>query len=90
MKNTKDINEIARLNVKGQITIPNALRKSCLDGSKYVGFKVTPYGILLVPLEVKEKDPYTAQEWKKIEELALCKGKTYKSAKDAKKHIDAL
>lgn len=90
MKNTKDVNEIAKLNVKGQITIPNALRKFYLNGSQFVGFKITPAGILLVPLEVKERDPYTSEEWKKIEELASHKGKIYKTVKDAKKHIDAL
>lgn len=90
MENIKDVNEIAKLNVKGQITIPNALRKFYLNGSRFVGFKITPYGILLVPLEIKERNPYTPEEWKKIEKLAFHKGKTYKSAKDAKKHIDEL
>jgi bifunctional DNA-binding transcriptional regulator/antitoxin component of YhaV-PrlF toxin-antitoxin module len=90
MKEAKDLSEIAKLNLKGQVTIPNAIRKFYLAGSKFVGFRVTPQGILLVPLEVKEKEPYTAQEWKNIEVLASQKGKVYKSAKDAKKHIDSL
>ena len=33
---------------------------------------------------------YTKEEWAKIEELALQKGKTCKSAKSAKKHLDSL
>jgi len=37
----------------------------------------------------KKKTPYTKEEWTKIEELASEKGKTCKSAKSAKKHLDS-
>ena len=84
------LKDITKVNVKGQITIPSPLRKFYLKGSKFVGFKITPEGILLVPLEIKEKTPYTEQEWKKIEELASKKGKVKKTAKSAKNHIDSL
>jgi len=86
----KNIEEIAKLNIKGQITIPNMLRKYYLKGSEYVGFRITPKGILLVPIEIKEKMPYTDEEWRKIEKLTSKKGKTYKSSKSAKAHIDSL
>jgi len=40
--------------------------------------------------EVTAKSPYTPVEWAKIEKLASAKGKIYKSAKEAKKHIESL
>ena len=90
MKNVKNIEEITKLNIKGQITIPNVVRKFYLKGSKYIGFKITPEGILLVPIEIKEKEPYTTEEWHKIEALASQKGKVCKNAKAARKHLDSL
>ena len=42
------------------------------------------------PKKVKKKTPYTKEEWTKIEELASGKGKTFKSAKSAKKYLDSL
>lgn len=82
--------EILTVNPKGQITIPNAVRKFYLRGNRYVELKTIPEGILLIPVDIKEKTPYTKEEWKKIEKLASQKGKTYKSPKSAKKHIDSL
>ena len=90
MKNIKEVNDVAKMNVEGQVTIPNAIRKFYLTGSKFVGFKIVPEGILLVPLEVKEKEPYTAEEWKKIEGLAEKKGKIYKTSKELRMHLDSL
>ena len=82
--------EILTVNPKGQVTIPNAVRKIYLRGNRYVELRTTPKGILLIPVEIKEKTPYTKEEWKKIEKLASQKGKIYKSSKSAKKHIDFL
>jgi hypothetical protein len=53
-------------------------------------FKVSDKGIILSPCEIKEKSPYTEEEWKKIEKLVAEKGKVYKSAEEAKKHIKSL
>ena len=86
----KEVKEVVKLNVKGQITIPNSIRKFYLKGSRFIGFRLTPNGILLVPLEMQEKTPYTAQEWNRIEELASRKGQIKKGAKAAKAHIDSL
>lgn len=84
------LSDIGKLNIKGQITIPNRIRKFCLKGSKHVGFRITEKGILLVPVEIKEKTPYTDKEWEQIENLASKKGKKYKTSKSAKNHIDTL
>ena len=84
------VSDVITINPKGQITIPNLIRKVYLKGNRFVALKVTPQGILLVPVEVKEKASYTKEEWEKIEKLASGKGKVYKSSKAAKKYIDSL
>jgi len=82
---------IIKLNPKGQLTIPNIVRKIFLKGNKFVSLTITPHGIMLTPVEVKEKEmSYTAEEWRKIKQLSSQKGKVYKSAKAAKAHIKSL
>lgn len=83
--------ETAKVTSKGQITIPSSIREILnLEPGSTVMFKVTDKGIMLSPCEIKEKSPYTEEEWKKIEKLVAEKGKVYKSAEDAKKHIKSL
>jgi len=84
--------EYAKLTSKGQITIPNLVRQILrLHKNSLVGFRITQDGIVIVPAKmVEEKTPYTTEEWMEIEELASQKGKTCKSAKSAKKHLDSL
>jgi len=55
-----------------------------------LAFGLSKEGVVLLPCKVTAESPYTASEWAKIEELASAKGKIYKSAKRAKKHIGAL
>ena len=82
---------IVKLNTKGQLTIPNAVRKLFLKGNKYVALTITKNGIMLTPVEVKEKViNYTPEEWEKIKQLTSQKGKVYKSAKAAKSHLKSL
>ena len=81
----------AKVTSKGQITIPNRVRKLLhLNSGASVAFGVTKQGILLVPCKVSAVLPYTPAEWAKIEKLASAKGKGYKTAKEAKDNIDAL
>lgn len=83
--------ETAKLTSKGQITIPSSIREILnLEPGSTVMFKVTDKGIILSPCEIKEKSPYTEEEWKKIEKLVAEKGKVYRSAEEAKKHIKSL
>jgi len=81
----------AKVTSKGQITIPNRVRKLLhLNNGACVAFGVTKQGILLMPCKVAAVSPYTPAEWVKIEKLASTKGKVYKTAKAAKRHIEAL
>ena len=52
--------------------------------------KVTENGVLLSPCEIIEKPSYSAKEWKNIEKIVAEKGKIYKTARAAKKHLDSL
>ena len=83
--------ETAKVTSKGQITIPNRIRKilHVLPGSS-LAFGLSKEGIVLLPCKFTVESPYTHSEWLKIEKLASAKGKVYKSAKKAKRHIEAL
>lgn len=83
--------ETAKITSKGQITIPNRIRKFLhLEEGASVAFGVTKKGIVLLPCKITPESPYTPEEWAKIEKLASVKGKLSKSTKAAKKHIRAL
>ena len=83
--------ETAKITSKGQITIPNRVRKFLhLQEGVSVAFGLSKQGVVLLPCKITIESPYTPQEWAKIEKLASAKGKIYKSAKRAKKHIEAL
>ncbi len=83
--------ETAKVTSKGQVTIPNRIRKILhVSTGASIAFGVTKEGVLLLPCKVTLESPYTPSEWAKIEKLALAKGKMYKSAKKAKKHIESL
>ncbi len=85
------ITEVAKMTTKGQITIPNRIRKllNLKEGSA-VGFGITKDGVILVPCKVTAESPYTEQEWAKIEKLAAEKGKSISSAEVAKEHLKDL
>jgi len=53
-------------------------------------FKVTDKGIFFMPCEIKEKESYTQEEWGKIERLVAERGKSYKTAKGARKYLKSL
>lgn len=83
--------ETAKITSKGQVTIPNRIRKILhLKEGEAIGFSVTKEGVVLVPCEVTAKSPYTAKEWQKIEKLASENGKTFTSTKDAKDYLKSL
>ena len=83
--------ETAKVTSKGQITIPNRIR-DILHVSKgtSLAFGLSKEGIILLPCKITAELPYSVQEWAKIEKLASIKGKVYKNAKRAKKHILSL
>ncbi len=83
--------ETAKVTSKGQITIPNRIRKLLrLQIGASLAFGLSKEGVLLLPCKVTAESPYTSSEWAKIEKLASAKGKAYKSAKAAKKYIESL
>jgi len=81
---------VSHITSKGQTTIPRAVRAmlGLKEGSE-IAFKPATHGFMLVRVTttIKEENPYTPQEWKKIEKLASTKGKTFHSAKAALKHL---
>ncbi len=83
--------ETAKVTSKGQVTIPNRIREILhVSTGTSVAFALSKEGIILLPCKVTAESPYTPSEWAKIEKLASVKGKIYKSAKQAKKHIKTL
>lgn len=83
--------ETAKVTSKGQVTIPSSIRDILnLEPGSTVMFKVTDKGIILSPCEIIEKPVYTTSEWKKIERMVAEKGKAYKTARSAKKHVESL
>lgn len=83
--------ETAKVTSKGQITIPNRIRKILhVSSGASLAFGLSRQGIVLLPCKLIVSSPYTPSEWAKIEKIASLKGKAYKSAKRAKKHIEAL
>ena len=83
--------ETAKITTKGQITIPNRIRKLLhLKEGATVAFGVSKAGILLMSCEVSATSPYTSTEWAKIEKLAAQKEKIHQTASAAKAHIHAL
>jgi AbrB family looped-hinge helix DNA binding protein len=81
---------MSHITSKGQTTIPGAVRKilGLREGSE-IAFKAASGGFMLmrVTTTIKEDNPYTPKEWKKIEKLASAKGKTFPSAESAIKHL---
>ena len=83
--------ETAKLTSKGQVTIPNRIRKLLhLDEGSAVAFGITKEGIVMLPCKVTTQSPYTAKEWSKIEKLAFEKGKIFSDAEAAKAYLKKL
>ena len=82
---------MAIISSRGQVTIPQDVRDIMhIKRGSVVGFEPTKRGILMVAMKVEPENPYTEEEWKKIEKLSKGKGKIYHSAKEAKKHVANL
>ena len=83
--------ETAKITSKGQVTIPNRIRKLLhVQTGASIAFGLSKEGIILLPCKITAKSPYTPEEWAKIEKLTSVKGKVYKGAKRAKRHIESL
>jgi len=86
-----EIIEIARLTSKGQVTVPAPIRDilNLKKGSPVI-FKLTERGVFFMPCEIRQRETYTHEEWAKIQRLVAERGRTYKTTKGAKKHLDSL
>ena len=83
--------ETAKLTSKGQVTIPNRVRKILhLKEGTSIAFSLTKDGVVILPCKVTAESPYSPSEWAKIQKLASEKGKVYSSPGAAKKHLNAL
>ena len=83
--------ETSKITSKGQVTIPNQVRKILnLEQGSTVIFGIGKEGVVLLPCKVIVDSPYTPKEWEKIEKIVAEKGRVYKTAKRAKKHIESL
>jgi AbrB family looped-hinge helix DNA binding protein len=86
-----EIIEIARMTSKGQVTVPAPIRDifNLKKGSSVI-FKLTDKGVFFMPCEIKERETYTPEEWGKIEHMVAERGKSYKTVKGARKHMNSL
>jgi len=83
--------ETAKITSKGQVTIPNRIRKLLhLEEGSAVAFGVTKDGVVMLPCKITTQSPYTAKEWAKIEKLASQKGKSFTEAESAKSYLKNL
>ena len=83
--------DTAKMTSKGQVTIPNRIRKILkLEEGASIGFAVTKDGVVILPCKIEAHSPYTTKEWTKIHKLASAKGKAHTSAAEAIKHIQSL
>ncbi len=81
---------VSHITSKGQTTIPRAVRAmlGLKEGSE-IAFKPSTHGFMLIRITttIKEENPYTPKEWKKIGKLASAKGKTFHNPETALKHL---
>jgi len=94
-KNNLDTKRIifrmAIVSSRGQLTIPQDIRALMhISEGSAVGFEPTKRGVLMRPMKVEPENPYTEEEWNKIEKLSKGKGKIYKTVEEAKRHIADL
>ncbi|MFC1589943.1 AbrB/MazE/SpoVT family DNA-binding domain-containing protein [Candidatus Omnitrophota bacterium] len=82
---------MALMSSRGQVTVPQDIREIMhIKRGSVVGFEPTQRGVLMVAMKVEPQDPYTDEEWQKIEKLSKGDGTVYKSAEEAKRHIADL
>ena len=83
--------ETAKITTKGQVTIPNRVRKILhLKEGSSVAFSLTKEGVVILPCKVTAESPYSTAEWAKIEKMASEKGKAYADPGAAKRHLKNL
>jgi AbrB family looped-hinge helix DNA binding protein len=81
---------VSRMTSKGQTTIPKEVRAilGLKEGSE-IAFKPETGGFMMIRVTttIKESDPYTQAEWRKIKKLASKKGRTFKTEEALLKYL---
>jgi AbrB family looped-hinge helix DNA binding protein len=93
IKQTSDVNpEIAKMNDRGQVTIPPRIRTLLnLGKNSHVGFKVSEDGVLIFRVDLEKIEPYSREELRKFVKISAEKeGQQFESGSSAKKHLDKL
>ena len=86
-----NVQEIAKVSSKGQITIPNKIRNYLhLKENQFISFEITNQGVMFFPVEIQKKMDFTEEEWMKIDKLKKQKGKVFKTGMAAKKYLNSL
>jgi len=83
---------MSKITSKGQVTLPAQVRKMLrLDKGQPVAFCLDRRGVFLSRCRMNiEKSAFSSAQWRKIERLAVEKGKVFSEAEEAKKHVRAL
>ena len=82
---------LAIISSRGQLTVPQPIRELCkIREGAIVAFEPQREGVLLKPLKVIAEDPYTPDEWEKIEKLRKQKGMRFTCADEAIEYMDSL
>ena len=88
MPEAKDIEslDIIKVSVNGQMTIPSRWREQLhvKDGG-HVSCKMISEGLLIYPIEVSQKKPFTEEKLAELEKISKQKGTVFKSPDDFKK-----
>ena len=84
-------NSLSIISSRGQLTVPQPVRELCkIREGTVVAFEPQREGVLLRPLKVVAEDPYTEEEWGKIEKLRREEGTRFLDVDKAIGYIDEL
>lgn len=79
------------LTAKGQVTIPRQVRQLLkLQQGDAVAFALTRSGVLLTRCRMVPESPFTEREWQALGKLSRVRGKRFRSAKGALRHLASL
>lgn len=80
---------IRQISPRNTITIPKeVLKRVGIEPGSFVEINTNGKQIILTPKVLE--DPFSEEEWEKLEKIASESGKIYSTAAKAKKHIERL
>ena len=82
---------MARVTSKGQVTLPKAVREALgIREGTLVGFEVARDTAVLRTLGLVADDPFGEAEWRALAKVARARGRRFRSAEAARRHLDTL